>query len=110
MSQPLKVYLEAMTRYADAMEDLATGFGDTRRLLVDADVSADSFGLLPESREVAAVYEQRTTEGLDVLRTGEDVMTDLALAFRQMRDNYQSSDVGSAGRFTGRAQPLGAGE
>lgn len=109
MSQPLRVYLEAMTRYAEAMDDLASGFANTRRLLVDADVSADSFGLLPQSREVAAVYEQRTTEGLDVLRTGEDVMTDLAQAFRQMRDNYQHSDVGSAERFTGRARPRGAG-
>jgi hypothetical protein len=87
-----------MTRYAQAMDDLATDFAATRSLLVDADVAEDSFGLLPESREVATAYEQRTTEGLDVLRMGEDVFGDLAVAFRQMRDNYQASDAASARR------------
>lgn len=97
----LKVYLESMTRYADAMEDISTGFGNTRSLLVDADVTADSFGMLPESREIAATYEQRTTDGLDVLRSGEDVFGELAAAFRQIRDNYQSSDRTAAARYGG---------
>lgn len=99
MSQPVKVYLESMTRYAAAMDDLSAGFGGTRQLLVDADVTGDSFGMLPASRDVAAVYEQRTTEGLDVLRTGEDVFGDMAVAFRQMRDNYHATDEGSANRL-----------
>jgi hypothetical protein len=101
VTQPLKVYLDAMTRYADAMHDLGTGFATTRNLLVDADVSGDSFGLLPESRDVATVYQQRTTDGLEVLKTGEDVFGELAHAFHQMRDNYHSSDHGSANRFGG---------
>ena len=36
--------------------------------LYDADVTEDSFGMLSESRESAKVYEQRTTDGLDVLK------------------------------------------
>jgi hypothetical protein len=98
MTQPPTVHLAAMTRYAQAMDELASGFGATRSLLVDADVAEDSFGLLPESGEVAAAYEQRTTDGLEVLRTGEDVFGDLAVAFRQMRDNYRASDEASARR------------
>jgi hypothetical protein len=101
LSQPLKVYLDAMTRYAAAMDDLSTGFTDTRRQLVDADVTEDSFGLLSESREVAAVYQQRTTDGLETLNTGTDVFGDMAVAFRQMRDSYQASDQGSANRLEG---------
>ncbi|WP_329106438.1 hypothetical protein OG792_00980 [Micromonospora sp. NBC_01699] len=101
MTQPVKVYLDAMTRYADAMQDLGTAFGSTRSLLVDADVADDSFGLLPESREVARVYEQRTTDGLEVLRTGEDVFGELAVAFRQMRDNYRGTDEAAARRLGG---------
>ncbi|MEV4626560.1 hypothetical protein AB0J90_09775 [Micromonospora sp. NPDC049523] len=101
MTQPVKVYLDAMTRYADAMQDLGTAFGNTRALLVDADVSEDSFGMLPESREVATVYEQRTTDGLEVLRTGEDVFGELAVAFRQMRDNYRGTDQAASDRFGG---------
>ena len=101
MTQPLKVYLDAMTKYADAMDDLGTAFGNTRSLLVDADVTEDSFGLLPESREAAKVYEQRTTDGLEVLRTGEDVFGELAVAFRQMRDNYQGTDHAVAQGFGG---------
>ncbi|SDZ36578.1 hypothetical protein SAMN05444365_111103 [Micromonospora pattaloongensis] len=101
MSQPLRVHLDAMTRYAEAMAELADGFGRTRSTLLDADVTADSFGLLPESRETAAGYEQRTTEGLEVLRAGEDVFGELAVAFRQMRDNYQGADQASAQRFGG---------
>lgn len=97
----IKVYLDAMTRYAGAMEDLGTGFGNTRQLLVDADVTEDSFGLLPASRDTAKVYEQRTTDGLEVLKTGEDVFGDLGQAFRQMRDNYQASDQSSARRLGG---------
>jgi hypothetical protein len=97
----LKVYLDAMTRYADAMEDLADGFGRTRSGLIDADVTQDSFGMLPESRDVAKVYEQRTTDGLEVLRTGEDIFGELGVAFRQMRDNYQGSDQASANRLGG---------
>lgn len=100
MTRPLSVHLDAMTRYAQAMDELAAGFGTSRNLLVDADVTQDSFGRVPESREVAAAYEQRTTDGLAVLRAGEDVFGDLAVAFRQMRDNYRASDRASAGRST----------
>lgn len=100
----LSVHLDAMTRYADAMDRLAEQFGRTRSSLVSADVTEDSFGMLPESREVAEVYEQRTTDGLDVLRTGQDVFGDLAQAFRQMRDNYRSSDDAAAARLTGGAR------
>lgn len=101
MSQPLKVHLDSMTRYASAMEELAEAFGRTRAMLLDADVTADSFGMLPESRETATVYEQRTDDGLDVLRIGEDVFGELATAFRQMRDSYQHSDQASAQRLGG---------
>jgi hypothetical protein len=101
LGQPLSVHLDAMTRYATAMDELAAGFGRSRQGLVDADVTEDSFGMLPESREAAGVYEQRTTDGLEVLRTGEDVFGDLAVAFRQMRDNYQASDQAAANRLGG---------
>jgi hypothetical protein len=101
MTQPLTVYLDAMTRYAEVMDDLGSGFSDTRRGLLDADVTGDSFGMLSESRDAATVYEQRTTDGLDVLKSGEDVFGDLGQAFRQMRDNYRSSDDHSAGRLGG---------
>jgi len=99
LSQPLRVYLDAMTRYADAMDDLSTDFANTRRQLVDADVTEDSFGMLSESRDVAEVYQQRTTEGLETLNAGTDVFGDMAVAFRQMRDNYHASDQGSANRL-----------
>jgi hypothetical protein len=97
--QPLKVYLDSMTRYAAAMEDLSAGFGRTRQQLVDADVTEDSFGLLDASRDAAKVYEQRTTDGLEVLATGVDVFSDMAVAFRQMRDSYQASDAEGAKRL-----------
>jgi hypothetical protein len=101
MTQPLKVYLDAMTRYAAAMDDVRSGFADTRQTLLDADVTGDSFGMLSESRDAATVYEQRTTDGLDVLKSGEDVFGDLGDAFRQMRDNYRGSDDNSARRLGG---------
>lgn len=101
MTQGFQVHLEAMTRYAEAMEDLAEAFGRIRSGLVDADVTGDSFGQLPESREIAQAYEQRTTDGLAVLRSGEDVFGDLAQAFRQMRDNYHGADQASANRLGG---------
>ena len=97
--QPLKVYLDSMTRYSVAMEELSAGFGRTRQTLVDADVTEDSFGLLDASRDAAAVYEQRTTDGLEVLATGVDVFADMAVAFRQMRDAYQASDQAGANRL-----------
>lgn len=99
MTQPLTVYLDAMSRYASAMEDLSSQLASTRRALVDADVTGDSFGLLPESREVATAYEQRTTDGLDVLGSGADVFTDVGEAFTQMRDNYREADEGNADQF-----------
>jgi hypothetical protein len=101
MTQPLKVYLDAMTRYADAMDDISTGFGNTKSLLVDADVTEDSFGMMPESRDAAKIYEQRTTDGLDVLRAGEDVFGEIGQGFRDMRDNYSGADHGAANRFGG---------
>jgi hypothetical protein len=104
VSQPLKVHLDAMSRYADAMADLSADFAATRRFLVDADVTEDSFGMLPESRDAATVYEQRTTEGLDILRTGEDVFDGLGQAFKQMRDNYRDSDTGSGNRVRSAGQ------
>jgi hypothetical protein len=99
MSQPLQVHLEALSRYASAMDELSARFAETRAQLVGADVTEDSFGLLPESREAATVYEERTTEGLAVLSGGEDVFGELAVAFRQIRDNYRGSDQSSAARF-----------
>jgi hypothetical protein len=48
VSEPVKVYLDAMSRYAAAMDELSAGFAITRRLLIDADVTGDSFGMLPE--------------------------------------------------------------
>ena len=47
--QPLRVHLDAMSAYASAMEELGAAFERTRRRLTDADVTADSFGGLPES-------------------------------------------------------------
>jgi hypothetical protein len=99
VSQPVQVHLDAMSRYAAAMDELSASVASTRRLLIDADVTGDSFGMLPESRDVAAVYEQRTTDGLDVLQSGTDVFADMAIAFRQMRDNYRTSDENSARRL-----------
>jgi hypothetical protein len=101
VSQPVSVYLDAMTRYAAAMDDLAHGFQTTRQRLVDADVTEDSFGMLAASRKVATVYEQRTTDGLDVLRAGVDVFGDLAQVMRQLRDGYGDTDQASANRLGG---------
>lgn len=101
MSQPLRVHLDAMTRYAQAMDELAQGFGRTRQLLIDADVTEDSFGMLPESREAADVYEQRTNDGLEVLRSGQDVFSELAIGFREMRDSYRADDLATADQFGG---------
>jgi hypothetical protein len=99
VSQPVRVHLEAMSRYAAAMDEVSAGFSNTRRLLIDADVTVDSFGMLPESLDAAVVYEQRTTDALDVLRSGTDVFADMGVAFRQMRDNYRASDENSARRL-----------
>lgn len=101
MSQPLGVHLDAMSRYATAMDDLAERLGGTRTSLLDAGVTEDSFGMLPESRETASDYEQRTENGLTTLRDGERVFGELGLAFRQMRDNYQDADQVSADPFGG---------
>lgn len=101
MSQPLTVHLEAMSRYATAMDDLAEGLSSTHTKLVDAGVTEDSFGMLPESRETAGDYEQRTEAGLTALRDGERVFGELGVAFRQMRDNYEGADQVSADPFGG---------
>jgi hypothetical protein len=101
MTQPLRVYLDAMTRYAEAMDELSEGFGSTRQLLLDADVTEDSFGMLPESRDAARIYQQRTDGGLEVLRSGEDVFSELAIGFREMRDSYRADDVATANQFGG---------
>ncbi len=99
MGQPVQVYLDALSRYAAAMDDLSASFDTTRSLLIDADVTEDSFGLLPDSRDCAEVYEQRTTDGLETLRNGADAFTDLSDAFRELRENYALTDEAAAGRF-----------
>jgi hypothetical protein len=88
-----------MNRYATAMDQLSDGFEETRRRLIDADVTEDSFGMLPESRDSAEVYEQRCTVGLDTLAAGTDVFSDLAQAFREIRADYEASDKSSARKF-----------
>jgi hypothetical protein len=97
----IKVYLDAMTKYADAMDKLGEDFGATKQRLYDADVTEDSFGMLSESREAATIYEQRTTDGLDVLKAGEETCAVLADAFRQIRDNYLGTDEDLATRIGG---------
>jgi hypothetical protein len=97
----IKVYLEAITKYAGAMDQLGEDFGRTKQRLYDADVTEDSFGMLSESREAAKVYEQRTTDGLDVLTSGEDVFSGLSDAFNQLRTNYEQTDKNLAGQIGG---------
>ncbi|GIH08700.1 hypothetical protein Rhe02_67670 [Rhizocola hellebori] len=97
----IKVYLDAMTKYADAMDKLGEDFGATKQRLYDADVTEDSFGMLSESREAAKIYEQRTTDGLDVLKAGEETCAGLADAFRQLRTNYEGTDQDLATRIGG---------
>jgi hypothetical protein len=101
MPEDVRVHLEALSRYADAAAELAVRFAGMRRHLTDADVAADSFGLLSESREAGQLYEQRCSDGLDVLAAGEDVFGDLAVAFRQMRHSYHASDETAARRLEG---------
>jgi hypothetical protein len=90
-----------MSRYAAAMEDLSSSFAETRRLLVDADVTEDSFGMLSDSRDCAEVYEQRCTVGLEVLQAGTDAFLDLAQAFRELREDYEASDQSAANTLGG---------
>ncbi|MCO8269358.1 hypothetical protein M1L60_02000 [Actinoplanes sp. TRM 88003] len=103
MGQPVQVYLDSLSRYAAAMDELNASFDTTRRLLVEADVTEDSFGLLPDSRDCAEVYEQRTTDGLDTLTCGADAFSDLSDAFRELREGYELTDQAAADR-------LGAGK
>jgi hypothetical protein len=97
----IKVYLDAITKYADAMDRLGEDFGRTKQRLYDADVTEDSFGMLSESREAAKIYEQRTTDGLDVLKAGEDIFSGIADAFNQLRTNYEQTDKNLAGQIGG---------
>lgn len=97
----LKVYLDAITKYADAMDRLGEDFGTTKQKLYDADVTEDSFGMLSESREAAKIYEQRTTDGLDVLKSGEDIFAGISDAFNQLRGNYEGTDTNLAGQVGG---------
>lgn len=97
----IKVYLDAITKYADAMDKLGEDFAATKQRLYDADVTEDSFGLLSESREAAKIYEQRTTDGLDVLKAGEELGSGIADAFRQLRTNYEGTDKDLATRIDG---------
>jgi hypothetical protein len=101
VADDVRVHLDALSRYAEAAEQIANRFVAVRRSLADADVTDDSFGLLSESREAGRIYEQRCTDGLGVLSAGEDVFGDLALAFRQMRNGYRRADDASARRLDG---------
>ncbi len=102
MADPrIGVYLDALSRYADQVETLAADFGTTRQLLLDADVTEDSFGMLPESRDSAKVYAERTDNGLTVLRDGQDVFGELADVMRGIRDGYRGTDASSAATVRG---------
>lgn len=95
----VRVQLDALTQYADAAERLGEDFVTTTQRLYDADVTEDSFGMLPQSREVATTYEERTTDGLDALRAGDEVFTALADAFREIHRGYQSTDTSLSDRM-----------
>ena len=97
----IKVYLDAITKYADAMDRLGEDFGTTKQKLYDADVTEDSFGMLSESRDAARIYEQRTTDGLDVLSSGEEIFSGVAYAFTQMRTNYEGTDTNLGNQIGG---------
>ena len=101
MTIPVKVYLDAMTKYAEAAEQLGEDFARTTQKLYDADVTEDSFGMLPESRDTAKVYEQRTTDGLDGLRAGEEVFGALGDVFRDIRRSYELTDRNQSRKMGG---------
>lgn len=98
MGDQFSVQLDALSHYAAVADGIAGDMTDARRALVDADVTGDSFGMLPQSRDTHGVYERRCTDGLDVLDAGHEVFTALAEAFRGIRDGYDRSDRSSAAR------------
>ncbi len=101
MTTPVKVHLDAMTKYADAAERLGEDFATTSQKLYDADVTEDSFGMLPESRDTAEVYEQRTTDGLDGLKACEEIFGALGDVFRDIRRSYEMTDRTQAQKMGG---------
>lgn len=103
MTQPMSVQLDALTSYAQAAAAISQGCSDIRSSLGCADVTDDSFGLLPESREVAETYATWTDDGLTALRDGVDVFRDISDAMRQVRKNYEGADEFSQSLTTGGA-------
>lgn len=101
MADPIALSLEALDKYSAAVDKLGDDFGSTRQRLYDADVTEDSFGMLDASREIAEVYDQRTTDGLDALQATEDLFVALSDAFKELRKAYEDVDVHNANNMGG---------
>jgi hypothetical protein len=101
MADPIALSLDALEKYAGAVDKLGDDFGSTRQRLYDADVTEDSFGMLDASREIAEVYEQRTTDGLDALESSEELFVALSDAFKELRKAYEDVDVHNAKNMGG---------
>jgi hypothetical protein len=101
LTDTTQVAMEALVGYQQAAADIADGFEQARRGLVEADVTSDSFGLLQESQGIHTMYAERCVDGLDVLRDGRDVFDALADVMDTIRLVYQGTDQAMANRVGG---------
>lgn len=101
MTNPIDLSLDALEKYASVAEKIGDDFGTTRQRLYDADVTEDSFGMLDASREIAEIYDERTTDGLDALKSTEELFVALGDAFKELRKAYEGVDVHNANQFGG---------
>ncbi|MGC9668255.1 hypothetical protein ACNTMW_17080 [Planosporangium sp. 12N6] len=104
MSDEVSVQLDALTEYARVADQIASAMEGARAALVDAGVTVDSFGMLPESREVHTAYDERCRDGLDLLSGGGEVFSALGDVFRDIRVRYETSDAHAVNRAEGAAR------
>jgi hypothetical protein len=69
--------------------------------LIDAGVTQDSFGMLPQSHETHKAYDERCRDGLDLLGGGRKVFAALGDVFRDIRVRYETSDAHAVNRAEG---------
>ncbi|MEU4655663.1 hypothetical protein AB0G32_17250 [Streptomyces sp. NPDC023723] len=101
MGQGFDVQSDALRAYARRTEPDVERIQRIRNRIQQLELSAGTFGKLPESDELKADYDTKQEDGIKDLRDAADALQQIVDAARSTADSYDGNEQSTAAGFGG---------
>lgn len=101
MSQGFDVESKALRAYARGTRPDIERIEKIRNKVDQLDLSAGTFGKLPESDELKSDYDEKQRDSVKDLRGASDTLQDIIDAIKETADAYDRNDDAVADEFKG---------